>query len=463
MSLSTPFIHRPIGTMLLTLGLALAGAVSFFLLPVAPLPQVDYPTISVSASLPGASPDTMAATVATPLERSLGAIAGVTEITSRSILGSTSITLQFDLNRNIDAAALDVQSALSVAQRQLPQEMTTPPSFRKVNPADAPVLLLEAYNLAMASILRAHLHVRDSLRVQVAMNATHLLLAPLLMRGLHGGGVGWDGLGLYGYALAMLASRVLGLVLHLRLWRLRMALVPAAGDWWRTPLDVLWPVLRIGLPGAAVEVVYRLAFMVSLASAARLGVAALATQAYTLQLLKYVLLVSMAIGWACEIMVGRLVGAGRFREADDLVNKGVRNGLLASGSLALMAALAAPWLMQAFTRDPAVIHSAQVLLGLSILLETGRVFNLILNGALRATGDALYPAVAAMASLVLVLGVGSLSLSLWLGLPGIWLAYAADEWLRGVLLLARWRWLGWIGHARSTRRRLRGSSAAAGD
>ena len=327
----------------------------------------------------------------------------------------------------------------------------------------APVLLLEAYNLAMASILRAHLHVRDSLRVQVAMNATHLLLAPLLMRGLHGGGVGWDGLGLYGYALAMLASRVLGLVLHLRLWRLRMALVPAAGDWWRTPLDVLWPVLRIGLPGAAVEVVYRLAFMVSLASAARLGVAALATQAYTLQLLKYVLLVSMAIGWACEIMVGRLVGAGRFREADDLVNKGVRNGLLASGSLALMAALAAPWLMQAFTRDPAVIHSAQVLLGLSILLETGRVFNLILNGALRATGDALYPAVAAMASLVLVLGVGSLSLSLWLGLPGIWLAYAADEWLRGVLLLARWRWLGWIGHARSTRRRLRGSSAAAGD
>ena len=142
MSLSTPFIHRPIGTMLLTLGLALAGAVSFFLLPVAPLPQVDYPTISVSASLPGASPDTMAATVATPLERSLGAIAGVTEITSRSILGSTSITLQFDLDRNVDSAARDVQAAINVARTLLPTGMPSNPTYRKVNPADSPIMIL---------------------------------------------------------------------------------------------------------------------------------------------------------------------------------------------------------------------------------------------------------------------------------------------------------------------------------
>ena len=142
MSLSTPFIHRPIGTMLLTLGLALAGAVSFFLLPVAPLPQVDYPTISVSASLPGASPDTMAATVATPLERSLGAIAGVTEITSRSILGSTSITLQFDLDRNVDSAARDVQAAINAARTLLPTGMPSNPTYRKVNPADSPIMIL---------------------------------------------------------------------------------------------------------------------------------------------------------------------------------------------------------------------------------------------------------------------------------------------------------------------------------
>ncbi len=142
MSLSTPFIHRPIGTMLLTLGLALAGAVSYFLLPVAPLPQVDYPTISVSASLPGASPDTMAATVATPLERSLGAISGVTEITSRSILGSTTITLQFDLDRNVDSAARDVQAAINAARTLLPTGMPNNPTYRKVNPADSPIMIL---------------------------------------------------------------------------------------------------------------------------------------------------------------------------------------------------------------------------------------------------------------------------------------------------------------------------------
>jgi len=142
MSLSTPFIHRPIATMLLTLGLALAGAVSFFLLPVAPLPQVDYPTISVSASLPGASPDTMAATVATPLERALGSIAGVNEITSSSTLGSTRITLQFDLNRTVDGAARDVQAAINAARTLLPTGMPSNPTYRKVNPADAPIMIL---------------------------------------------------------------------------------------------------------------------------------------------------------------------------------------------------------------------------------------------------------------------------------------------------------------------------------
>ena len=142
MSLSTPFIHRPIATMLLTIGLALAGAVSYFLLPVAPLPQVDIPTISVSASLPGASPDTMAATVATPLERSLGAIAGVTEITSSSSLGSTRITLQFDLSRDVDSAARDVQAAINAARTLLPTGMPSNPTYRKINPADAPIMIL---------------------------------------------------------------------------------------------------------------------------------------------------------------------------------------------------------------------------------------------------------------------------------------------------------------------------------
>jgi multidrug efflux pump len=141
-NLSAPFIDRPVATTLLTIGLALAGAAAFRLLPVSPLPQVDFPTISVSASLPGASPETMAATVATPLERSLGRIAGVTEMTSNSSLGSSRVTLQFELTRDIDGAARDVQAALNAARSLLPTGLPSNPTYRKVNPADAPVMIL---------------------------------------------------------------------------------------------------------------------------------------------------------------------------------------------------------------------------------------------------------------------------------------------------------------------------------
>jgi multidrug efflux pump len=142
MNLSAPFIKRSVATTLLTIGVALAGIVAFGLLPVSPLPQVDIPTISVSASLPGASPETMASTVATPLERSLGRIAGITEMTSSSALGSSNIVLQFDLNRDIDGAARDVQAAINAARVDLPTTLRSNPSYRKVNPADAPIMIL---------------------------------------------------------------------------------------------------------------------------------------------------------------------------------------------------------------------------------------------------------------------------------------------------------------------------------
>ena len=136
------FIHRPVATTLLTLAIVLAGLLGFRLLPVSPLPQVDFPTISVSASLPGASPETMASSVATPLERSLGRIAGVTEMTSSSALGSTRITLQFDLSRDINGAARDVQAAINDARSLLPTGMPKNPTYRKVNPADAPIMII---------------------------------------------------------------------------------------------------------------------------------------------------------------------------------------------------------------------------------------------------------------------------------------------------------------------------------
>src|SRR5215469_13520829 len=142
MSVSAPFIRRPVGTSLLSLAILLAGALAYTRLPVAPLPQVDFPTIRVQAKLPGASPETMASSVATPLERQFGRIAGVTEMTSSSSLGSTSIVLQFDLNRNIDAAARDVQAAINAARGQLPTNLPSNPSYKKVNPADAPILMM---------------------------------------------------------------------------------------------------------------------------------------------------------------------------------------------------------------------------------------------------------------------------------------------------------------------------------
>jgi HAE1 family hydrophobic/amphiphilic exporter-1 len=142
MNLSELCIRRPVLTTLVTASILVFGAFGYRLLSVAALPAVDFPTIAITATLPGASPETMAASVASPIERQLSTISGISSLTSSSSLGITSITIQFDLNRSIDSAALDVQTALSVAQRRLPVEMTTPPSFRKVNPGDYPVLYI---------------------------------------------------------------------------------------------------------------------------------------------------------------------------------------------------------------------------------------------------------------------------------------------------------------------------------
>src|SRR5437660_3671556 len=142
MNISAPFIKRPVGTSLLAAGLFLMGIVAYRFLPVAAIPRVDFPVISVSASLPGADPATVASSLASPLERRLGQISGVSEMTSVSTLGGTSITLQFDLNRNVDRAARDVQAAINAAATDLPASLPSPPTYHKINPADAPIMIL---------------------------------------------------------------------------------------------------------------------------------------------------------------------------------------------------------------------------------------------------------------------------------------------------------------------------------
>src|SRR6266481_6942725 len=149
MNMSELFIRRPIATTLVMAALGFVGIAAYPFLPVAPLPQVDFPTIQVSATWQGASANTMATSVAAPLERQFAQIPGVTQLTSLSALGATTIVIQFDLNRNIDSAAQDVQAAISVAGKTLPQSMTTPPNYKKVNPADSPILLLSARSESM--------------------------------------------------------------------------------------------------------------------------------------------------------------------------------------------------------------------------------------------------------------------------------------------------------------------------
>src|ERR1700731_1858353 len=142
MNISEPFIQRPVATSLLMAAIGFVGLVSFPFLPVAPLPQVDFPTIQVSATLQGASAETMAASVAAPLERQFGQIPGVTQLTSMSAANATSVTIQFELNRNIDSAAQEGQAAITVPEKPLPRNMSPPPSYKKVNPADSPIMML---------------------------------------------------------------------------------------------------------------------------------------------------------------------------------------------------------------------------------------------------------------------------------------------------------------------------------
>lgn len=311
----------------------------------------------------------------------------------------------------------------------------------------APALMLDAWNASMASVMRAHLRVRDTLAVIVVMHLCHLVGALTLM----------PRMGLPGFALSLAISRAVGLALHLWLWRERLDLRPSWGDWWRLPRRELAAVLRIGLPGAAENIAWRLAFMVSVAVAGQLGAAALATQAYALQVNHTVLLFGLATGLAVEIVVGHQIGAGRLHDAHRLVGRVLGLGLVVSLVVALVAALFGPRIMRLFTQDPAIVATGAVLIWWTVLLEPGRTFNLVVINALRATGDARFPVVAGAASMLIVLAGGSwlLGIHFGLGLPGVWIAYAADEWLRGLIMWRRWARHGWVPHARATHRRLR--------
>jgi len=315
----------------------------------------------------------------------------------------------------------------------------------------APAMMLDAWNAAMASVMRAHLRSRDTLMVLIVMQVAQLVLSVTLM----------PLLGLPGFALALFLSRGLGMGLHLWLWQARLSLRPSWPDWWRLPRRELAAVLHIGLPGAAENIAYRLAFMVSIAVAGRLGASALAAHSYASQLMYFVLLPGLATGFAAEIVVGHLIGAGQLHEAHRLVRRALARGLAISVAVAATMAAASPWLLHLFTQDAGIVSTAVMLMVLTIVLEPGRTFNLVVINALRAAGDARYPVMVGAGSMLVVLAGGSWLLGevLGLGLVGIWIAYAADEWIRGLLMWRRWARLGWVPNARAVHRRLKRAQA----
>jgi Na+-driven multidrug efflux pump len=219
----------------------------------------------------------------------------------------------------------------------------------------------------------------------------------------------------------------------------------------------LAPVLHIGLPAAAENMGYRLAFIVSVAAIGTLGAKALATQAYVLQITYMTLMFALSIGLAVEIVVGHMIGAGKLRVAQVLVRRALILSMASGFIIAVLAALAGPWTLRQFTSDAEIIRQGVTLLWLTVLLETGRPFNLVVINALRATGDARYPVIAGSASMLMVLAGGSWLLGIYfgMGLIGVWIAYIADEWIRGLIMWRRWATYAWLPYARKSRRRAR--------
>ncbi len=321
------------------------------------------------------------------------------------------------------------------------------PMLRALGPA----LMFDAWAAVMAATARAHWRNRSALLAVVLMHLGHLgLMLPLMQ--------GWGplpALGLPGFALALLLSRLPALGLLAWLWREPLGIGARWHDLWRLPRQTLAEVLRIGLPAAAEEVAWRLAFMSSLAVAAQLGATALATHAYVMQVMHGVLLFGAATGLAMEMAIGHLVGAGQLRKANALLRRALLLGLLAALGLALLVALNGRWLLGWFTQDPLILTQGATLLWWTVGVECGRMFNLVIINALRAAGDVRFPLQAGLISMPLVLAGGSwfLGLHLGWGLAGLWAAYAADELLRGAMMAWRWRSRVWVGKARAVRRR----------
>jgi putative MATE family efflux protein len=356
------------------------------------------------------------------------------------------------------ASALGLASALLVALGAdgLLSLMKLPDSLR---PEAKPylvilgvVLAIDSLNSTLTSVLRAYTFTRDTLLQIVATYLLSLSFGLPLMYGW----LGFPQLGLIGIGLGFLLARALGLVFALWLWRERLGIRPLWRDWWWLHRAPLAEMMHIGLPGAGENVAYRTAFTWNLAFVAAMGAGTLATHTYLLQISYFILLTGLAIGFGTEIVVGYHIGGGRLHAANRLVRRSVVWGLAAAVGIAGIVALAGPWIFRIFTHDRQIIEHGCTVLWIFVLLEPGRSFNLIVINSLRAAGDVRFPVVFGVFSMFgVAVGLGwLLGVHLGWGLVGIWLAFAADEWVRGIAMYLRWLSHAWVPHARRARRRI---------
>jgi len=313
-------------------------------------------------------------------------------------------------------------------------------------------LFLDAQSMALAATLRAHGRTRPVMLVAGGQNALNAIGNALLLFGL----LGLPRLGVFGVAVSSVLSRTLGLlVLH---WAVRretgVRITPA--DYLRLPMGEVRRMLRIGLPAAGENVCYWLALLTVTTFNARFGEASLAAATYSMQIMSWVIIFADSIGLGTEILIGHRIGDGDLERAYHELLRSLRIGIWIACGTSLALALAAPLVARAFSNDAVTAGLIVSVLRISVLLEPGRVFNIVVINALRATGDARFPLVAGIASMwgIWVPLAWFLSVQCGLGLVGIWLSMCCDEWLRGLLMYRRWKRRHWVTHAVRSRQAL---------
>jgi Na+-driven multidrug efflux pump len=307
-------------------------------------------------------------------------------------------------------------------------------------------LFMESMNMSIAAVLRAHQHTRDAMMVSVGQNILNVTGNCITLFGLFG----CPKLGVTGVAISSVCSRGAACVALWILLDYRTHLRLRARDF----VSIVWSkvgrILRIGLPAAGENMSYWLALMTVTTFTARLGGDSLAIQSYSLQIERVVLLFSLSLGLGTEILIGHLVGAGQFEEAYHTLLKSVRTGLILVMCAIVPIALLAPFALGCFTKDAGIIAGGTLLLRLAIILEPGRVFNIVVINSLRATGDVWFPISMGAFSMwgVWVPLAWLLGIKLGLVLPGIWISMIVDEWLRGLMMHRRWKQRHWMKSAR---------------